>query len=333
MASFAPAEKGPWWRWPKQRPKTPPPEVERGEDAGPPAERPELEAAVPKSGEFLARALWSAAHRVVAPRTLLGHLKAHHPAFRECVTHFDVRGASTRIAVTVDDAPSDAALMAAALDALATAGVKATFFVVASFARDAERRATLARAVGEGHELGNHLVEDASSSLLTPAEFEEALRECDSLIASIDASWPTKRYKWFRPPRGYMASWMREPLARLGYAPVLADVFPLDTEVRSVDYLVNFCVENARPGSILLLHAPDVRTGGDGRVHQRQNNVDVFARLFPRLLERCKLGTLSDLAAESAALVALDESLEAARTEGDAAPPEADGPGGEPPAA
>jgi len=331
----APAEPGAWSAWASQAAAAGEAAADGADEDDDAAAAEETRAAVPRHSEPLVRALWSAAHRVVAPRTLLAHLKTVSPAFRECVTHFDLRGASTRVAVAVDDAPSDARLMHRALDAFAAAGVTATIFVVANFCRDAARRATLERAVREGHELGNHLCDDASAARLSRDAFDDALRSCDDLIASLDPAWPGRRFKWFRPPQGYMAAWMREPLAALGcalsffllahpllsrYTPVLADVFPLDTEVRSVDWLVSFCVENAKPGSILLLHAPDVRTAPSGKVHERQNNVDVFARLLPQLKIAAEVGTLSDLAAESAELVELDDELAAAPAPADAPP-------------
>ncbi|KAH8088885.1 polysaccharide deacetylase [Aureococcus anophagefferens] len=194
------------------------------------------------------RGLWSAAHRIVSPRTLLGAVQYASPAYSDCVSHFDLRGASRRVAVTIDDAPSDAALMHRTLDALRDAGVTATFFVVANFCRDAERLATLRRAVAEGHELGNHMCDDASSQSMSESEFgRRALRRAH--------------------------------------------------RVRSVDWLVDFVASKTQPGSIILLHAPDVRETDRGKKHERQNNADAFP-LFPRLRESFELGSLSDLAAE-----------------------------------
>ena len=82
---------------------------------------------------------------------------------------------------------------------------------------------------------------------------------------------------------------MRGPLEGLRYRTALADVFPLDTEVRAVDWMADFVIEHAKPGSIVLLHAPDQRGN-----HQRQNNVAVFRKLFPRLKDAFSAGTLSE---------------------------------------
>ena len=276
--------------------------------------------AKPKSSEPFMRALWSAAHRVVAPRTLFSAVQYVSPAFSDCVTHFDLRGQSRRVAITIDDAPSDAGLMHRTLDALRDFGVRATFFVVANFCRDAARLATLRRAVAEGHELGNHLCDDASSQHMTDDEFRGALGLCDELIASLDPDWADRPFRWFRPPQGYMSRSMKKILAERGYSSALADVFPLDTEVRSVEWLVDFVVDNSRPGSIVLLHAPDVRRTKNGRKHERQNNADVFPLLFPKLQEAFDLGTLSDLAlAHRDALQAEQEAARAAEDDAAAA--------------
>eukprot|EP00629_Pelagomonadales_sp_RCC1024_P003532 CAMPEP_0119267412 /NCGR_PEP_ID=MMETSP1329-20130426/5562_1 /TAXON_ID=114041 /ORGANISM="Genus nov. species nov., Strain RCC1024" /LENGTH=283 /DNA_ID=CAMNT_0007267335 /DNA_START=279 /DNA_END=1127 /DNA_ORIENTATION=- len=248
-------------------------------------EQPEHPPAPPKPHEALLRGLWSAGHRAMSGRQLGGWVKYFAPTYRDAVTHFE--GAAT-VAITVDDAPSDAGLMHRALDALKACGVRATIFVVADFCADPARLATLRRALAEGHELGNHLCEDVSAQKLGPAAFEAALRRCDAVIASLDPDWRSRDFRWFRPPQGYLADWMRPALDALGYATALADVFPLDTEVRNADWMVDFVLREARPGSIVLIHAPDVR----GK-HLRQNNVEVFAKLLPRLKAAHALGTLS----------------------------------------
>ena len=121
-------------------------------------------------------------------------------------------------------------------------------------------------------------------------EFEKDLLRCDDLLARLDPAWRRKKWRWFRPPRGYLNEDMLEPLNRLGYRVALADVFPLDTAVRSVDWLVDFVMEKTRPGSIVLLHTPDLR-----EAHDRRNNVQVFRDLCPRLVKEYDVGTLSEL--------------------------------------
>ena len=114
------------------------------------AEAPE-DASPPKWSEPIARALWSAAHRISDPRQLGERLKRRLPAFRDALTHVPVRPGSRRIALTIDDAPSD--LLGPVLDALKACGVKATFFVIADFCSTYARRQLLGRAVRDGVEV------------------------------------------------------------------------------------------------------------------------------------------------------------------------------------
>ena len=134
------------------------------------------------------------------------------------------------------------------------------------------------------------MCDDVSCYGMSCEEFEKDLLRCDDLLARLDPAWRRKKWRWFRPPRGYLNEDMLEPLNRLGYRVALADVFPLDTAVRSVDWLVDFVLEKARPGSIVLLHTPDLR-----EAHDRRNNVQVFRELCPRLVKEYDVGTLSEL--------------------------------------
>ena len=134
------------------------------------------------------------------------------------------------------------------------------------------------------------MCDDVSCYGMTCEAFEKDLLRCDDLLAKLDPTWRRKKWRWFRPPRGYLNEDMLEPLNRLGYRVALADVFPLDTAVRSVDWLVDFVMEKVRPGSIVLLHTPDLR-----EAHDRRNNVQVFRELCPRLVKEYDVGTLSEL--------------------------------------
>ena len=125
----------------------------RQQSTTPEATTPEApqDASPPKWSEPIARALWSAAHRISDPRQLGERLKRRLPAFRDALTHVPVRPGSRRIALTIDDAPSD--LLGPVLDALKACGVKATFFVIADFCSTYARRQLLERAVRDGVEV------------------------------------------------------------------------------------------------------------------------------------------------------------------------------------
>lgn len=251
----------------------------------------------PKMSEPFVRRLWTMAHQLVDTRSVGAALTRWSSTFSDCVVAYDMT--EKVAALTIDDVPSEPALMHRMLDILKAHDVRATFFVVEEFARaDEERLETLRRAVGEGHELANHLVRDESPANYTEEEFKEAFLKCDDLIASLVDGWrERKSKKWFRPPHGFMSKSIKATLDQYNYVAVLADVFPLDTEVRTPDWMVAFVKSQIKPGSILLLHAPDNRVSANGRKHKRQNNLLVLDRLLPDLKQNLHytLTTLSDL--------------------------------------
>ena len=71
-----------------------------------------------------------------------------------------MRPGSRRIALTIDDAPSD--LLGPVLDALKACGVKATFFVIADFCSTYARRQLLERAVRDGVEAEDRVITEAN---------------------------------------------------------------------------------------------------------------------------------------------------------------------------
>ena len=70
------------------------------------------------------------------------------------------------------------------------------------------------------------MCDDVSCYGMSCEEFEKDLLRCDDLLARLDPTWRRKKWRWFRPPRGYLNEDMLEPLNRLGYRVALADVFP-----------------------------------------------------------------------------------------------------------
>ena len=81
------------------------------------------------------------------------------------------------------------------------------------------------------------MCDDVSCYGMTCEAFEKDLLRCDDLLARLDPTWRRKKFRWFRPPRGYLNEEMLEPLNRLGYRVALC-----------VDQPV--CRWHDRPGSI-----------------------------------------------------------------------------------
>lgn len=145
------------------------------------------------------------------------------------------------VVLTIDDAPSS--VTPAILDLLATYEAKATFFVHTDQIIDEARRAALARAVAEGHDLAHHMPADARSDQLSPPEFLAAFAKADRVLGGFGSG----HLRAFRPPHGrYDANMMDPVLASFGYdAPlttiggggryILASFIPWDAKKGATD--------------------------------------------------------------------------------------------------
>jgi peptidoglycan/xylan/chitin deacetylase (PgdA/CDA1 family) len=172
------------------------------------------------------------------------------------------------VALTIDDAPHDA-VTPKILDALRSHGARATFFLLGRRLPGRER--IVERMRTEGHELGNHLVDDRPSILLSPSEFERQLLEVDGKIRSTGAA-----AKWFRPGSGWFNSRMVDVLGRHGYRCCLGSIYPHDTKLRIVRAIAGHIQRALFPGGIIILHdgAPD-----------RIRTVKVLHRVLPRMAD------------------------------------------------
>ena len=146
------------------------------------------------------------------------------------------------------------------LDTLATAGIRATFFLQGRWVRASPDQAR--RISGAGHVIGNHSNYHAPMDGLT----DECLRgDIEKAEATIQEATGVDPKPWFRCPFG---SGMDDPrvlagIGELGYRHVGWDVDPRDWEEgRTVDELVA-----AVGAGIVLLHSwPTVTADGLERV-------------------------------------------------------------------
>ena len=157
------------------------------------------------------------------------------------------------IAMTFDDGPS-AALTPKLLDLLATRHIKATFFVIGE--NVAERPEIVARAVREGHEIGNHSWSHPYFARLSDDAIRSQLKRTDEAIVNATGVRP----KLLRPPYGSITArqkrWIHD---ELGYDIILWDVDPLDWKRPGAAVIANRIVKNTRAGSIVLSH--DIHPG------------------------------------------------------------------------
>ena len=174
------------------------------------------------------------------PRFLVERMATWNPGVL-----FRVETAAPVVALTIDDGPH-AGITPRVLDLLARRGVKATFFVLGEHIAGNED--LLARMRDEGHEIGNHLVEDRPSILLGDEEFARQLLVVDPWI-DRDAPW-----LWLRPGSGWFTPGMVEQAARHGYRLCLGSIFPHDDVIHDAERLAADVLGRVAPGDVIILH-------------------------------------------------------------------------------
>jgi len=193
-----------------------------------------------------------------------------------------------KIAVTIDDAPSQSAAdFAQLLDLLKDLALQVTFQVISGYVRSEEHEALLRRAVQEGHQLTNHSTEDRPCTNLSADEFASRLDTCQALLDKIAPG----SIRWFRPPSGLMNRTMREVCRQKGYRVCMGDSYSADPQVNDPDFHVEALSRSAKGGSIIILHCPEANS--------RQQTLQVLRGLVGVLRARChRMVTLDDLFAE-----------------------------------
>ena len=181
------------------------------------------------------------------------------------------------IALTIDDAPHPD-VTPGLLRELRAHGVKATFFIIGSYAEKYPELVDSIRA--GGHELANHLFTDQMSAGLSDEAFVDELLRTDAAIQPLDPP------RWCRPGSAVVTPRIIQIMKENGYTPVVGTAWPIDLYT-GVDLTVTQFLQNVRPGAILVLH-----DGGAGR----EDSVEVLARLLPRLEEMgYRLMTMTEL--------------------------------------
>ena len=153
------------------------------------------------------------------------------------------------VALTLDDGPTSQ-YTPEILATLRKHGVKATFFLIGA---DIERAPEAAKMIAaEGHEIGNHSYSHRRMVFKSERWIRSEIERTDALIRKSGYTGPIH----FRSPYGKRLLSLPWYLAREKRLNIFFDVEPEShPEVeRSRELLVRHVVENARPGSIILLH-------------------------------------------------------------------------------
>ena len=195
-------------------------------------------------------------------------------------------GPDTRIALTFDDGP-DPATTPRVLDALAAAGVRATFFMLGE---QVERFPDLARRVAAGHEVGAHGHVHRHGWLRGPLSARADLKRSLDAIERATGVRPSL----YRPPHGAYSLATLWAMRACGVRGVHWTLEAHDWHPQYAPQdVVRRVLEYAEPGGVAVLH--DAGPGGE-----------VTARALPQLLGALRargyapsaLGELLDLRPE-----------------------------------
>jgi peptidoglycan/xylan/chitin deacetylase (PgdA/CDA1 family) len=161
------------------------------------------------------------------------------------------------VAITIDDGPTRAGRRGdptslELLDLLRRLQVPATFFLIGDHLEQDESP-FVARALAEGHTIGNHLQRDQISACLGRRAFLEQLQSTEQSLRRAAAP-KTLALHWLRPGGGWVHPPMLRWLQARGYRPVLGSVFPWDTFHPPLAFQRWFVGVNLHPGAILVLH-------------------------------------------------------------------------------
>jgi peptidoglycan/xylan/chitin deacetylase (PgdA/CDA1 family) len=160
-------------------------------------------------------------------------------------------GGPKPVALTLDDGPSGEGSLEL-LDLLRELEVPATLFLIGGhLSRGGE--GFVARALADGHRIGNHMAEDSVTARLPPQPFLAQLRRTDAALRAAAAP-RALALRWFRPGGGWFHDAMLEAVQAEGYRLVLGSVFPFDTCHPPLWFLRRFLLANVHPGAILVLH-------------------------------------------------------------------------------
>jgi peptidoglycan/xylan/chitin deacetylase (PgdA/CDA1 family) len=150
------------------------------------------------------------------------------------------------VALTFDDGPTTEGI-ALATETLGRHGARGTFFLIGD---SVERNAPLVRRlVAQGHEIGNHSYSHVRMVLHGAAFYDSEIQRTDAALRAAGAPRPTL----FRPPYGKKLIGLPRALARHGHRLIMWDVEDPPDAPTPQDYARRM-VEEARPGSILLIH-------------------------------------------------------------------------------
>jgi peptidoglycan/xylan/chitin deacetylase (PgdA/CDA1 family) len=220
----------------------------------------------------------------VAGALVHGALYPNSPIFGRVVSH--LRTDDPLVALTFDDGPNPDATPAI-LDALASRGVKASFFILG---RHAEQWPELVRRVAsEGHLVCNHGYYHRKLHLKSPAYVRNDLQLGTRAIVNACGVRPA----FFRAPHGFRSPWVTSIARSLGQRTVGWSRGVWDSARPGVTVIADRTVRAAHRGAILLLH--------DGDGYDPLGDRTQTARAVPLIVDRIREAGLDFTTLERAA--------------------------------
>jgi peptidoglycan/xylan/chitin deacetylase (PgdA/CDA1 family) len=150
-------------------------------------------------------------------------------------------------AITFDDGPTPQ-YTPRILDALATAGVTATFNVMGW--NGVHHREVLREVVAAGHEIGNHTWDHRDLTSLDVHQTREELVRCKEEVEAVIG----RPFTSFRPPRGELTGYALRVAAELGYDTYIWSVTRGPGNATSVTEIGDYLGRIVIAGDVLGLH-------------------------------------------------------------------------------
>ena len=173
------------------------------------------------------------------------------------------------VGLTFDDGPHPE-LTDDILDVLARHEAQATFFLIGN--RVVGNEGVVTRIVEEGHEVGDHLMRDEASILLSRSRFREDLTQARDLLAEY------QEVRWWRPGSGWTTPGMVREAHALGLRCVLGTVAVTDgPPPEPGSWREQRLLGQISAGAVVVLHE-----GTD----ERRDVVETLDWLLTRLTER-----------------------------------------------
>ncbi len=152
------------------------------------------------------------------------------------------------VALTFDDGPSEK--VDTILSIIESENVKATFFLVGIEIK--QHPDETKELISAGQEIGNHTFSHNRMIFKSPSYIKKEIEETDNLIREMGYKEPIQ----FRPPNGKKLVFLPYYLMKHNRKTILWDLEPNSyPEINSSsENIVQYVVDNVKPGSIILLH-------------------------------------------------------------------------------